>query len=126
MLELLFEVIAEIVLQVVAEALFELGLRSVSEPFRRPRNPWFAAVGYLVFGAIVGGLSLLVFPSHLVIDKGWRVANLLVTPVVVGLLMAALGAWRARRGQEVLRIDRFSYGYLFAVAFALVRFFFAD
>jgi len=39
--------------------------------------------------------------------------------------MAILGAWRARRGQQVLRIDRFAYGYLFALSIALVRFYFA-
>jgi hypothetical protein len=39
--------------------------------------------------------------------------------------MAAIGAWRARRGEPVLRIDRFAYGYLFALSLALVRFFFA-
>ncbi|MDC9640262.1 hypothetical protein QYG06_18720 [Xanthomonas euvesicatoria] len=39
--------------------------------------------------------------------------------------MAALGAWRARRGDPVLRIDRFSHGYLFALCFALMRYFFA-
>jgi len=40
--------------------------------------------------------------------------------------MSAMGYWRARRGQAVLRIDRFAYGYLFALTFALVRFWFAD
>jgi hypothetical protein len=33
-----------------------------------------------------------------------------------------VGAWRARRGQPPLRIDRFAYAYLFTLAFALVRF----
>ena len=39
--------------------------------------------------------------------------------------MDGLGAWRARRGDELLRIDRFAYGYLFSFALALVRFRFA-
>ena len=37
-------------------------------------------------------------------------------------LMATIGAWRIRRGQAVWRIDRFAYGYLFALGLALVRF----
>jgi hypothetical protein len=48
-----------------------------------------------------------------------------LTPLLVGGIMVAMGAWRARRGQAVLRIDRFTYGYLFALSLALVRFFFA-
>ena len=50
------------------------------------------------------------------------VAGLAVTPVLAGLAMGVLGAWRQRRGQELLRLDRFAYGYLFALALALVRF----
>lgn len=35
--------------------------------------------------------------------------------------MATFGAWRARRDQRVLRIDRFVYAHLFALATAVVR-----
>lgn len=62
--------------------------------------------------------------THLVAEE-LRLANLVFTPIVVGLLMAALGAWRAWHGQIILRIDRFSYGFLFALSLALVRFGFA-
>jgi len=124
MLELLFELLGEFLLQVIGETLVEIGFHSLAEPFRRPPNPWLAALGYALFGAALGGLSLLAFPHNLV-PAPWRVANLIATPVAVGVLMAALGAWRARRGDTVLRIDRFAYGYLFALAVAVVRFFFA-
>jgi hypothetical protein len=39
--------------------------------------------------------------------------------------MALIGIWRDRRGQEPIRLDRFAYGYLFALSLALVRFFLA-
>lgn len=125
MFEFLLEILGELVLQVVLEALAELGLRSIAAPFRRPRNPWLAAIGYGIFGAAAGGLSLWVMPSHLVRTEGLRFANLLLTPVAVGLLMCAVGAWRTRRGQPLLRIDRFAYGYLFALSLALIRYGFA-
>jgi hypothetical protein len=112
-------------LQVLGEALLELGFHSLAEPLRKPPDPWVAALGYTLFGCIFGGLSLLVVSVHLT-PAGWpRVANLALTPVAVGLCMAALGKWRARRGDPVLRIDRFFYGYLFALGIALVRFSFA-
>lgn len=66
------------------------------------------------------------FPDYLMASKSLRVANAALSPIVAGLSMAALGAWRAKRGQAVLRIDKFSYGYLFALSFALVRFWFAS
>lgn len=121
MLEFLIEVLGEFLLQVVGEALLNLGLHAVAEPFRRPANPWLAALGYSILGGLLGVVSLFVVP-HLLVGTTWRVTNLVLTPIAVGGLMAGVGAWRARRGQAVLRIDRFACGYLFALAVALVRF----
>src|SRR5262249_21727229 len=112
-MEFLFQLLLEFVIQVVGEALFELGLHAMGEPFRRPPNPWLAAIGYAIFGSIFGGISLLLFSHHMVTGMAWRWVNLLLTPIAVGLCMAWLGSWRARRGEAVFRIDRFSYGYLF-------------
>jgi hypothetical protein len=126
MLELLLQVVGEFLLQIFVEALVELGFHSLVEPFRRPPNPWLAGMRYAIFGAILGGLSLLVFPAHLTPPGIARIANLLLTPVAVGGCMVAFGAWRARRGESLLRIDRFSYGYVFALSLALVRFQFAQ
>lgn len=124
MLEFIFQLLGEFLIQIVSEALVELGFHSLAEPFRRPPNPWLASLGYALFGTVLGGLSLLVFPNNLV-PESWRVANLVATPLAVGGFMSIMGAWRARRGETVLRIDRFAYGYLFALSLALIRFFFA-
>lgn len=126
MLEFLLQCFGEFLLQVVAEALLELGFHSLAEPFRRPPNPWLAAIGYAIFGAVLGGLSLLVFPSHLTPPGTARIANLVLTPVAVGGCMVAIGAWRAKRGESLLRIDKFSYGYLFALGLAVTRYKFAQ
>lgn len=123
--ELLLSFLGELVLPLVGEILAEFGLQSVAEPFKRQPRPWVAALGYAVFGALVGGFSLLVLPNHLLGSHGLQVVSVALSPVVAGFGMAALGAWRAKRGQRVLRIDRFSYGYVFALAFGLVRFAFA-
>ena len=121
MFEIIFELLGEFLLQVVGELLIELGFHSLAEPFRRPPNPWLAALGYVLFGLIVGGISVLLVPHNLV-PETWRVTNLILTPFAVGGMMALLGAWRARRGQTLWRIDKFVYGYLFALAVAIVRF----
>jgi hypothetical protein len=125
MIEFLLEVLGELLLQFVAEVLLELGLHALVEPFQKRPNPWLAAMGYLCFGVAAGGLSLLLVPSHLVTTKALRILNVIITPLAVGALMAAIGVWRTRRGQQLFRIDRFAYGYLFAVALALVRYRFA-
>ena len=105
--------------------LVEWGLQSLAEPFRKQPNVWLSVLGYLLLGALFGALSLWVLPHHLTRD-GWpRLLNLVFTPVLAGLAMTLLGRWRARRGDPVLRIDRFACGYLFALAVAVVRFNFA-
>jgi len=35
--------------------------------------------------------------------------------------VAALGAWRRRRDQPTVLLDRFAYAFIFAMAMALVR-----
>ena len=124
-MEFLLELIGELLIQIVVEFLIELGIHSIAEPLRKPPNPWIAAVGYALFGATFGGLSLLLVPHNLV-PEAWRIANIVLTPLAAGLAMMAMGRWRARRGDTRLRIDRFGYGYLFALAMALVRYQFAS
>ena len=117
----LFEFIAELVLQVVFEVITELGLHSLHQPFRRP-IPWLTGLAYVILGAIAGTLSLWLFPA-LFIKRPWlRVVNLVATPLAAGALMAAIGAWRRRRNEDLILLDRFSYGFLFAFSMALVRF----
>lgn len=117
----LFQFLGELALQVIGEILVEIGLHSIKEPFRGSPNSWLAAVGYAMFGAGFGGLSLLVMPSHFVASPALRLLNLAVTPVGAGLCMTLVGRLRARRGEALLRIDRFAYGYLFAFTIALIR-----
>jgi len=124
-MEFLFEILGEFILQFLGEVLLEMGLQALAAPFRKESSAWLAAVGYAVFGAVLGALSLLAFPNYLMADKSLRVANAALSPIAAGLGMAAVGAWREKRGQVVLRIDRFSYGYVFALAFGLIRFWFA-
>jgi len=125
-MEFLIEILGEFVLQFVGEVLLEVGLQALAAPFRKESSAFLAAVGYAVFGAVLGALSLLVLPHYLMADKSLRVANAALSPIMAGLGMAAMGKWRARRGQAVLRIDKFAYGYLFALGFGLVRFGFAS
>lgn len=120
--EVLFEFIGEFVLQILFELLAAFGLRALGAPFQRDVSPWLAAPGYALFGAIGGGLSLLVVPALFIASPLLRLVNLVVAPMVAGGAMALLGAWRARHGRRTIRLDRFLYGVLFALAMALVRF----
>lgn len=120
----LLQFLGELLVQLVSEAVAELIGHSIKEPFRRPQpvRPWLAAIGYLIFGAAAGALSLWLVPE-LFIKAGWlRTANLVLTPLAAGLMMEAIGAWRERREKEVLRLESFAYGFCFAFSMAVVRY----
>jgi hypothetical protein len=122
--ELIFEVLAELVLQIVAEALFELGFYSLAEALdrKRRRNPLLASIGYLLWGGIIGVITVFIFPVLMIKNPTVRILNLIISPLIAGLAMSAIGSWRRRKGQDLLRIDSFFYGALFAFGLAIVRF----
>jgi hypothetical protein len=126
MFEFLFELIGELVLQALFEALAELGLQSTREVFKRPPNPALATLGYAIYGAGAGGLSLILHAAHFTHSPTARLAALIFVPIGSGLAMSLLGAWRRKQNQDLIRLDRFAYGYVFALAMALVRFFWAQ
>jgi len=120
----LLQFLGEFLLQAMGEALAELLGHAVKEPFRRPRppHPGLAALGYLTFGAIAGGLSVWLVPTLFIKAMWLRIANLALTPLALGLLMDAVGSWRERREKALLRLETFAYGFCFAFAMAAVRF----
>jgi len=119
------QLLLELILQLVLEALAELGLHAVRSALRprKQASPVLATLGHLLLGAGAGGLSLLVFPQSFIHSTAGQTANLILTPLAAGGVMAAIGAWRRRRDKEPLRIESFAYGTAFALAMALVRFF---
>lgn len=124
LIELLVEFFGELLLQGLFEVLAEIGLHL----FRKPdggANPsaWLRAIGYVLLGLLAGGLSLWLHPQSFIHSTIGRLGNLLLAPVAMGLAMAVVGAWRQKRGQQTLGIDHFAYGYAFALAMSLVRFF---
>lgn len=129
--ELLFQIagfilriLGEFLLQIIFEALGELAIHSVKEAFRRPEpvHPSLAALGYAIFGAIAGGISIWILPNLYIGPQWLKIVNVVVTPIAAGGAMAAIGAWRRRKEKEVIRLETFAYGYCFALAMALVRF----
>ncbi len=43
-------------------------------------------------------------------------------PTETGVAMAVIGSLRRRRGQRLVRLDRFGYAYVFALMMALARY----
>lgn len=123
-LEVLFELFGELLLQLIGQLLAALGEHTVAAHRRDgPRSAALSIIGHLIFGAIVGALSLLIIQHSLIEDPTARAVNLFASPIAAGGVTAAIGWLLRKRERETVPLERFGYGFLFAFAFALVRFF---
>ena len=138
-MEIILAILAEVlgwILQLFGELFLQLFVEAIARMFghignqvyarQEPTRPWVAAIGYLIFGTLAGALSLLVFPNLFIKPEWLRVLNLVVTPVIAGVLMGLVGAWRRKHDKTVIRIESFSYGLCFAAGMALVRHVYAN
>jgi hypothetical protein len=127
-LEFIFSFLGELILQIIAELLIESGFHGLANivKSRKDRNPYLAFIGYCLLGTIVGFISLAIFPALFITGETFVLINLLVTPVLAGLAMSAIGRWRTKKGKNIIRLDSFIYGFSFALCMALVRYGFGD
>lgn len=125
--EIIFEVILEFLVPTFFELLGELVVREVGKTtgWRRPNSSLLAGLGYIFLAAFGAGLSLVYFPEHFIENSDLRMLTLFVTPIAVGLVMSLRGKFLSKKGKPTIRLDSFSYGFLFALVFGLIRFWFA-
>jgi hypothetical protein len=114
------------VLQALVVIGLELGWFTVRSPFgRREAAPVaLALVGLLLIGGAAGGISLWGWPNRLTAPGPLPGASLVISPLVNGLAMDALGRWRAKRGWPPEHVSTFWGGAAFAFGVAIVRFWF--
>lgn len=117
-MEIVFELLAELVLEIAAEILVELGIHS-AEHKQKPR-PWLTLIGYGIIGALIGGISLLIFPEHFIRSEGLQILNLVLTPILAGGMICLLDRQRGRHTSSSWHF-RFLCGFIFAFSMALVR-----
>jgi len=96
--------------------------KTLAEDKKESGRGWLGL--FAVLGGICGGLSLIFAPNLLLPNLGLRVANLVVSPLLAGLLsyLVVAHVW-TRRGWEPSH--HFWRAFWFALAFGLVRFAYA-
>lgn len=121
---LIIQLLLEVGLQLFGSIGFDFATtsrRPASEQGQQESDGCGWLVLFAVFGAICGGLSLLVAPKLILPNLGLRLANLVVSPLIAGGLsyLVAAFVWSAR---GVTPRHHFWRGFCFALAFGLVRF----
>ena len=123
--EIIFYVLAELVLTVIGETLFELGFHSLAEaPSSRVSRRVIVGLLYAIAGIVLGALSLKVIPLLVLGNRAVGVAYFIVAPILAGLALCAVN-WIMNRGIDeragFFHVKKFVYGVLFALMFSLTR-----
>jgi hypothetical protein len=120
----LLQLVIEVLFYGGLEILAEIGLSSSrKEAPSRPGDGWFfVVVGLFVIGAIVGLLSLLVWPDRVVSRGPVPGLSLVVAPAAVGGVMHFWGRYRASRGHVITTLATFAGGASVGLGTAVVRF----
>lgn len=118
----MLELILELLLELFGEAIFDAATHSVRDSGRVRRT----VVRVLFFGAAgaaIGALSVVLVPVHLIRDADVRLLAVVLTPITAGIVFAAAGRRRRRKGKRVTGLEAFWPAFAFALAMALVRYF---
>lgn len=127
-MEFILELLIQLVLEITVQGIFELGGRGIVSLVRKDSKTWkpgLAICGYMLMGTIAGAISIWLVPMHLFASPLMQILNLAITPIVLGFLFEFLGNWRTNHEKSRYAVDRFSYGFTFALTMGLIRFFFA-
>ncbi|TWU58916.1 hypothetical protein Poly51_16960 [Rubripirellula tenax] len=129
MLELLIELIGQIAVDVIIQGVFEMGGRAALKASKKAAqaepgsNPWAWVVVYISLGAIAGVISVWIVPVHWIGSPTARLLNLAITPILLGFAFELLGRWKTKHQKRRYAVDRFSYGFTFALVMGLIRYF---
>jgi len=146
-MEAIFTVLFEIFGELILGALLELILGLIGQLFgdafagifnfltgnsraalEEPRKPLSGAARFLLFAlasCAIGALSLQLFPASFARSFDTRLTLLIGVPIACGLMMAAIGAWRQKRGRPAGSLESFSHGLAFALPTTLIRYIWA-
>jgi len=117
----LLALLIEVAIELAAIFLSDGGSR-VANRKGEPFSPVFSFMAYAFIGLALGVISLSFFPQHFISNPGLRFWNLILSPIVLGMLMGSWGNYLRRNGKRVTGVDSYVNGFALAFLFALVRY----
>jgi len=126
LLAAIFQVLGEFLVELFGEAFLDLIFRGLANVISSAlAEAAFAPVVLLIFGLILGWLSLLFFPVHFVRAQVFHGISLFLTPTMAGTFMGLVGARLRAHDRKVIRLESFSCGFALAFGIAFIRLLFA-
>jgi hypothetical protein len=127
-MSILLEILLELVFPLFVEFIAELALHKLGQ------IPWMQKTGrvvltaimYFGIGLVAGFISLLIFPKAFARSSAVPGISLVITPILGGVLMSCIAWFRVPTWDWRIRLETFAYGFLFAFAMTLLRFYFTQ
>jgi hypothetical protein len=123
-LEIIFGFIGELILEIIGEALIEVGFHGTAERLsNRSRNRLLIGGAYAGFGAVLGFLSLYLFPKIIFANSVLPILYFIFSPIIAGLSLTTV-SWIINRGMRPVswfELDKFTFGIVFALGYAVSR-----
>lgn len=126
-----FEVILGMILEIFGEALMELLMGALADLLSRllrrlffgfhRMGPLFSGAVFALVGCGAGLFSTAAFPHPIFGTHHIHGVSLLISPIAAGFGMSLIGWMVRRRGGRRTQIETFRYGFVFALAMAIVR-----
>jgi hypothetical protein len=113
------QIIVELFLQLFLEVIADAIWRRLPEPARLGVKA-VLSVGVAI---LLGWLSSLAFPKPFIAVELFRIAYLILVPVLLGFMMSLIGVYFSKRSKARSTLESFGFGWLFAFSFALTRYF---
>jgi hypothetical protein len=131
-MDIIFEFIVSFLTELggplIFELLAELGLRSAASALGKDKeiHPIFSLFGYIFLALICSSISIAIHRGHYIKNVNLQYLNLVISPVLIGLIMKYRGKYLHAKDKKTIRLDSFWYGYVFALTFSLVRFIYGN
>lgn len=122
-IDFLFEILLQLLLELIGELLIGLGWESLraERPSPKPPDEILGMFGCLIAGSVLGAFSGVVLPWRLSRNDGISLLGVFLNAFVFGTLMSVYGSRRERAGKHRTSLSTFWGGTAFAFGVAGAR-----
>ena len=124
MIEVIFEILFELFVDILSQILIELGFDSIGSVLKSDKeySKSFQIIGLILLASLVGLSSIVIFPQKLFQTTLFPGISLILSPIIVGIIMHKIGEWKKEHNKKSTLLATFWGGASFAFIIALIRF----
>lgn len=130
-MEIIIAAIFEIILELLIQGFFELTMGSSVRRLPTPQvakntGPVIKAVFYSLLALLAAWLSVKLIPALYIKNSTLQIINLIVSPFIIAAAISLRTKIVKQEEKFLIKLDEFSFAYLFALIFSVTRYLLAQ